>query len=382
MFRQSTNDRMEAHAMLYVGVDLHRKRSVVAALNDQGELMLTRRTASRPEDFQRVFGELEPSSLSVVFEATYGWHWFADLLADAGIEAHMAHPLATKAISAGRVKNDSVDARTLAHLLRTHLLPEAWIAPTEVRERRRLARTRTSLVRIRSRLRCQVHAILADHCVQPPVGSIFGPAGRRFLASVELPAVDRGRVDAALRLSDAVTVEVIALDRELRAAFTGDERIRRLMAIPGVGFLSAAVVLGEVGRFRSPDQLASWEGLTPTGRSRDEHTRRGHISKQGSRWLRWVMVEAASRPFRDPALRRFEERIARRRGKKIARVALARRPLTLAFYALRDQGGCRAFPVRARASRRIRSGARSGSHCLPTAGRRAIRLRRLLASCS
>ena len=95
--------------MLYVGVDLHRKRSVVAALNDQGELMLSRRIASCPEDFQRVFGELEPSSLSVAFEATYGWFWFADLLADAGIKAHMAHPLATKAISAGRVKNDSVD---------------------------------------------------------------------------------------------------------------------------------------------------------------------------------------------------------------------------------------------------------------------------------
>src|SRR5256712_2879113 len=307
MFRQSTNDRMEAHAMLYVGVDLHRKRSVVAALKDEGELVLNRRIASRPEDFQRVFGELEPSSLSVVFEATYGWHWFADLLADAGIEAHMAHPLATKAISAGRVKNDSVDARTLAHLLRTHLLPEAWIAPTEVRERRRLARTRTSLVRIRSRLRCQVHAILADHCVQPPVGSIFGPAGRRFLASVELPAVDRGRVDAALRLSDAVTVEGIALDKELRAAFTGDERIRRLMAIPGIGFLTAAVLLAEVGdarRFSSPDQLASWAGLTPTERSSDEHTRRGHISKQGSRWLRRVVVGAAPRPGPYPRLPR------------------------------------------------------------------------------
>src|SRR2546428_3535724 len=252
MFRQSTNDRMEAHAMLYVGGDLHRKRSVVAALNDQGEVMLSRRIASRPEDFQRVFGELEPSSLSVAFEATYGWFWFADLLADAGIEAHMAHPLATKAISAGRVKNDSVDARTLAHLLRTKLLPEAWIAPPAVRERRRLARTRTSLVRIRSRLRCQVHAILADHCVQPPVDSIFGAAGRLFLQTVELPTVDRGRVDAALRLMNAITVEGIALDKELRAAFTGDERIRRLMAIPGIGFLSAA---GGVPQGRRPCPL-------------------------------------------------------------------------------------------------------------------------------
>jgi transposase len=127
-------------------------------------------------------------------------------------------------------------------------------------------------------------------------------------------------------------------------------------------------VLAEVGdatRFRSADQLCSWGGLTPTERSSDEHTRRGHISKQGSRWLRWVMVEAASRPVHHPTLRRFEEGIARRRGAKIARVALARFILTLCFYALRDDEGCRAFPARARASRQIRPGALARSHDLP-----------------
>src|SRR5713226_8311018 len=162
--------------MVYLGVDLHRKRSVVAALAEDGTVLLSRRIPSAPEAFRRVFGELEPWSLSVVFEATYGWFWFADLLVDAGIEAHMAHPLATKAIAAGRVKNDSVDARTLAHLLRTHLLPEGWIAPPEIRERRRLVRARASLVRIRSRLRCQVHALLAEQGVHPPVERLFGPA--------------------------------------------------------------------------------------------------------------------------------------------------------------------------------------------------------------
>jgi len=80
---------MEAQDMVYLGVDLHRKRSVVTALAD-GTVILSRRIASRPEDFQRVFGELEPRSLSVTFEATYGWSWFADLLADAGIEAVVA----------------------------------------------------------------------------------------------------------------------------------------------------------------------------------------------------------------------------------------------------------------------------------------------------
>ncbi|HEX9123028.1 MAG TPA: transposase [Actinomycetota bacterium] len=136
--------------MVYVGVDLHRKSSHVAVLADDGQLLATRRIPSRPEEFVRVFGELEAEPIEVAFEATYGWGWFADLLADVGIPAHMAHPLATKAISSARVKNDRVDAKTLAHLLRTNLLAEAWAAPPEVRDARKLARTRISLARISS----------------------------------------------------------------------------------------------------------------------------------------------------------------------------------------------------------------------------------------
>ncbi len=173
--------------MVYVGVDLHRKVAHVVALDQRGESVLNRRVATRPDEMLRVFGELDHQPLEVAFEATLGWSWFADLLADAGIPAHMAHPLATKAISSARVKNDSVDARTLAHLLRTNLLPEAWIAPPEAREARRLARMRTSLVRIRSQLRCQIHAVLADHGVHFEASDVFGKAGRIFLEELRLP---------------------------------------------------------------------------------------------------------------------------------------------------------------------------------------------------
>jgi Transposase IS116/IS110/IS902 family len=168
-------------------VDLHRKRSHVVALDLTGEVVLSRRIGNAPAEFLRIFGELEPQPIEVVFEATYGWSWFADLLADVGIPAHMAHPLATKAISAARV----------------------------------------------------------------------------------------------------------------------------------------------IQRFPSPERLCSWAGLTPGERTSDAHTRRGHITKQGSRWLRWMLVEAATTAVRDPQLGRFTAQIARRRGPKIARVALARRPLTL-----------------------------------------------------
>ena len=356
--------------MVYLGVDLHRKRSHVVALDEKGDVLLSRRIASRPEDFCRVFGELEPEPLQVAFEAAYGWSWLADLLADCGIEAHMAHPLATKAISAGRVKNDTVDARTLAHLLRANLLPEAWIALPQVREARRLVRMRASLVRIGSRLRCQIHALLAEHGVQVEHADLFGPAGRRFLASLHLPEISQRRMEANLRLIDAVAGEVESADRELRGLFSaGDPRLRRLLAIPGVGFITAVTVLvevGEIGRFPDADRLCSWAGLTPTERSSAEHVRRGHISKQGSRWLRWVMVEAAQH-VRDPELLRFFERIAQRRGKKIARVALARRILTLCFYALRDEGGCRAYPPQ-----RAKSRSRAIAHAL---GRGALAFR-------
>lgn len=221
--------------MVYVGVDLHRKRSHVIALDDVGAVMLSRRVDTRPGDLLRVFGELEPAPIEVAFEATFGWGWFADLLADAGVPAHMAHPLATKAISSARVKNDSVDAETLAHLLRTHLLPEAWIAPPEAREARRLARMRTSLVRIRSQLKCQVHAVLAEHAFLPEMSDAFGRAGRRFLEALELPAVSAHRIEANLRLVDAVSEEIVLPERELRTLFRGDDRIRRLTAIPGSG---------------------------------------------------------------------------------------------------------------------------------------------------
>jgi transposase len=335
--------------MMYLGVDLHRKVSQVAVLDEAGRLVMGRRFHNDADEFRRVFGELEPAPIEVAFEATYGWGWFADLLADAGIPAHMAHPLATKAIASGRVKNDAVDARTLAHLLRTHLLPEAWIAPPAVREARRLVRMRASLVRMRSRLKCQVHAILADRGVAVPMSDLFGPGGRQLLEGLRLPPTSAGRVAASLRLIDDLGREIEAAGVEIARTFRGDPRLDRLLPIPGIGRLIGTTIIAEVGdvtRFPSASHLCSWAGLTPTERSSADHTRRGHISKQGSRWLRWVMVEAATHATDDPGLRGFFARIEHRRESKIARVALARRLLTLAFYALRDEGGCRAYPVR------------------------------------
>jgi transposase len=270
--------------MAYVGVDLHRKRSHVVALDPAGQVIMSRRIGNAPAEFWRLFGELEPQPIEVAFEATDGWSWFADLLADAGIAAHVAHPLATKAISAARVKNDAVDAKTLAHLLRTNLLAEAWIAPPAAREARRLVRTRAGLVRMRSRVQSQLHALLADLGVIPELRTLFGPAGRRWLADLRMPASARGRLDAGLRLIDAITVEVGRADADLGACFAGDHRVRRLLPIPGIGLVTAATAVAEawdIQRFPAPERLCSWAGLTPGERTSDAHTRRGHTRQAG-----------------------------------------------------------------------------------------------------
>jgi transposase len=346
--------------MLYVGIDLHRKSSQLAVVDGNGVLVRTRRVQSRPVDVWRVFGELpRDEPVEAVFEATFGYGWLADLLADAGVPAHMAHPLATKAIAAGRIKNDKVDAAMLAQLLRANLLPEGWIAPLEARESRRMVRTRASLVRMRSRLRSQIHAVLADFALRPEVSRVdgrapaqFSKAGLRWLSEQELPEASRQRIEINLRVMDSLDREVQEVSKAMRARFASDERVRRLMPIPGIGLYTAATLVGEiwdVKRFPSPRQLASWAGLTPKEHSSGEHHHLGHISKQGSRWVRWVLVEAATmHAMRDVRLRELFNRV--RRGKQeraqLAHVAVAHRLLTLCYYALRDEGGCRAFPAR------------------------------------
>src|SRR5438552_4186379 len=139
----------------WVGIDLHRRRSFVTGIDEHGEVLLRRRITNDPDAFLELLGGSEGTH--VALEATYGWEWLADLLADAGFEVHLAHPLRTRAIAAARVKTDAVDAAMLAQLLRAGLLPEAYIAPRELRDVRELLRHRVTLVAMRSAIKNRVH---------------------------------------------------------------------------------------------------------------------------------------------------------------------------------------------------------------------------------
>jgi transposase len=325
--------------MIYVGIDLHRKRSQITALDEAGDELLSRRVVNEPEALRVILAELG-GELQVALEATYGWEWLADLLEAEGHVLHLSHPLRTKAIAAARVKTDAVDARTLAHLLRTDLLPEAYIAPRELRDLRDLLRHRIVLTRMRSALKNRVHALLARQGIQHGHSDLFGKGGRRFPAELALREPTRRRLASLLSLIDDFDREIAQARQEIDALAVNDPRVEVLTQLRGIGRYTAMLVIAEVGeisRFRSARHLCAWAGLTPTVRSSDGRARLGHISQQGSPHIRWALVEAAQKVATGGGtLRAAFERIAKRRGRNIAQVAIARRLLTLCYYGLRD----------------------------------------------
>jgi transposase len=322
----------------WVGIDLHRRRSQVAVIDEHGELRLSKRIPTGRETITELLGE--PEGTHVALEATYGWEWLAELLEDAGFDVHLAHPLRTRAIAAARVKTDAVDARTLAHLLRTGLLPEAYIAPPELRDLRDVLRHRATLVHLRTSLKNRVHALLARQGILPEHSDLFGTAGREYLADLQLPDGPRRRLDSLLALIGDFDREITNTTDEIEQRARADERVKLLCQIRGIGRYTAMLIIAEVGevtRFPTAKHLCQWAGLTPTVRSSDGKARLGHISRQGSTILRWALTEAAQHtPTGGGPLRTKYERIAKRRGSKIAKVAIAREILTLCYYGLRD----------------------------------------------
>ena len=237
----------------------------------------------------------------MVVEATYGWYWAVDVLEEAGAEVHLAHPLGVKAFTYRRVKNDERDAADLADLLRMGRLPEAWIAPPEIRELRELTRYRHKLVGLRTSCRDQVHAVLAKLGIPVTHSDIFGVHGQAWLDGLRPAAAVRGQGRLAAAAERRAEREIVLLEQVIGDLLAGHEGYRAIRALPGIGPVLGAVIVAEIGdirRFPGPGQLCSWAGLTPRHRESDTKVSRGHVTKQGSRMLRWAVTEA------DPAAAR------------------------------------------------------------------------------
>ena len=324
-----------------VGMDLHRQRSVLVRMTEDGRKLETVRIANSPAALRAVIARAGENP-RVVVEATYGWYWAVDTLEAAGAEVHLAHPLGVKAFSYRRVKNDERDCADLADLLRLGRLPEAWIAPAEVRALREVTRYRHKLVGQRTSCKDQVHAVLAKSGIPVTRSDIFGPGGGIWLDGLPLPQPYAGKVASLRALIAVLDGEIARLEEQAAGLLASDRGYAAIRQLPGIGPVLAAVITAEIGditRFRQPGQLCSWAGLTPRHYESDTRVIRGHVSKQGSRMLRWAVVEAIQRQPAGTRPRQVKDAIIDRRGvqaRSIAKTAAARILLTQVFSGLRD----------------------------------------------
>lgn len=246
----------------YVGIDLHRRRSVVVILDADGTKVSSRRIDNSPLALVEAVAEAGPDP-EVVLEATWGWYWAADVLQDMGCRVHLAHPLGVKGFENRRVKNDEKDATLLANLLRMGSLPESWIAPRSLRELRELVRYRHKLSQLRTGLKAQVHSVLGKEGVIPVLSTLWGPGGARFLEQLSLADAYEYRVESLRDLIGVYDREITELDRRIHLQLRNDVGYRTIQQLSGIGRVFAAVFIAEIGdiaRFPNPKRLCSWVG--------------------------------------------------------------------------------------------------------------------------
>ena len=199
----------------YVGIDLHRRRSVIYRMDQAGDQVDSVRVDNDPLRFAEVVSQA-PAGSDVVIEATYGWYWAADLLKEMGYVVHLANPQGND-WGHRRVKNDERDARDLADLLRLGRLAEAWIAPPLTRELRELVRFRAKLSHLRTGVKAQAHAVMAKNGVLPCRGDMWGIGGAAQFDALELPTAYSHRIEVLRDLVRVYDKEIAQLDHMTHA---------------------------------------------------------------------------------------------------------------------------------------------------------------------
>jgi transposase len=324
----------------YLGIDLHLKRTYVVLMNAEGEVIDKRRLQN--SEMAAYICKDVPKETYAVMEATRNWPFFYDLLEEHVERVELAHAKEVRAIATAAVKTDQIDAAVLAHLARMNYLPTAYAAPKEIRDLRQHLRYREWLIGERRRAKNRVHAVLAGYNQASPVTDLFGRSGREWLkelAEQVLRPTSRRVVLETLLLIDQLDAQVKALGKDIPIPESLEPKAELLMSMPGIGKLLAATILAEIGdinRFKSPKALCNWAGLTPRVHRSDTVVRHGRISKQGSRYLRSAMVCAAITACRiSPRWYRVQEHLARRCGRRAAKVAVGRRLLTVVYFMLK-----------------------------------------------
>jgi transposase len=337
--------------MKYVGIDYHKRYSVVCIIDAAGGLVAEERIEHAfPERFGQLLGAHAPCQAA--FESTMNWGWLHEILeVIPGVERLVrANPLHVRLIAAAQVKTDKVDARKLAQLLRANLLPASHIPDRATRLRKEVLRQRTFWVRERTKIRNRIHRLLSRQhgLAMPQVSDLFGKKGLSALGRLQVGAPDDLLLRRQMEMLGALAKHIHELDKKIALEGKTDEAVGHLATIPGIGPILGNVIATEldgIGRFGAGEQLCAYAGLIPTTSSSGDKTYHGRLVSGCNKWLRWALVEAAWVAVGCDAYFGGLYRHHRARGKKAntAIMITARRMCQIIFSVLREK---RAYQAR------------------------------------
>lgn len=327
----------------YVGVDNHKKFSYLSIMDEKGVVVKEGRVVNTKEAVNKFLGKEYTKDTSAVLEAGRNWTVMYDWLEEELDEVKLAHPLKVKAIAEAKIKTDKIDAKTLAHLLRCDLVPEAHVPDKETRVVKNILRQRMFLVKLATMVKNRIHLIVDRHPEvknQIDLADLFGKQGLEWLKLVALPKEDRRMLDGELDLLTYLNERIDASNHWVTDLGKDDPNVKLLMTIPGIGKFFALLIATEIDditRFRDKNKLASYAGLIPSVHASADKVFHGRIVKHGNKYLRWALIEAVWPAIRkDLSLREYYESLKARKGANQAKVAVARR-LSIIVYRVLSQ---------------------------------------------
>jgi transposase len=325
--------------MKIIGCDFHPGYQQIVLLDTEtGEVIEKALSHERKEEVRAFYAALE-GLVRVGIEACGQSQWFERMLAELGQELWIGDATKIRASAERKQKTDRKDAQLLLKLLVENRFPRIWVPTAENRDARQLLLHRSKLVQMRTQVKNQLQALALNQGVQRKA-KLWSTAGRVQLESLPLlPWAGRRRAEL-LRLLDELGASIRELDQAVGEQAYARVEARRLMTHPGVGAVTAlafVLTIGPPSRFPRGKQVASYVGLIPTEYSSGGRGQRlGHISKQGSPFLRGLLVEAATTAVRnDEEMRRAYQRLAQRKSRGQAKVAMARRLAVRLYWMLR-----------------------------------------------
>lgn len=330
--------------MNYMGIDHHKQYSHITLMDKEGNILRSGRIENLRSEVEEFLQGANERVVAVV-EASRSSYAMVDLMRRMGVKVKLAHPKELRAIAAAKIKTDKRSSETLAHLLRTDLIPEVYQRNEENRRSQRVLRQRVFFVRVLTRVKNRIRALLAQQGEEiqqsvSQVKNIFSQEGKRLLKGLSLTEPDKKLLWSLLKTYRHLEVRIKDSDRLVDRLYRQQREARLISTVPGFGKFFSVLVATEIagiGRFSTVGSLHSYAGVIPSTYSSGERSYHGRIIKEGNQWLRWAAVEAVWPAIRaDFDLRLHYEKFKKRKDSNVAKVATARRLLSIIYQILKE----------------------------------------------